>query len=235
MAAHISVRRYPRLVACLPVQCTTLNGERPARKVISGKTKSISAGGLGLLLPDTIALRTSVLVQVCQEEPQRGHVIWLDRPTPTDLGTRIPHGVAFDHPIDADLIRKWVREAKRQSHSRAPVRFDVEFTRERESRRGTCLNLSKSGMFIATTVPLPPGTEISLRFNLEDLADTVSIPAHVVWMRGGDMVGTHGEEAWPGIITGMGVEFLNPKPSQASLINSFLDRVCGEPPPSLVS
>jgi hypothetical protein len=96
VSSYTNVRGYPRLVAYLPVQCTSLCEGTSMAQVITGKTNSISPGGLGLLLPETIPLRTPVVVQVCEEEPLRGLVIWLDKPTPTPQGNSIPHGVGFD-------------------------------------------------------------------------------------------------------------------------------------------
>ncbi|MFQ5988960.1 MAG: PilZ domain-containing protein [Candidatus Methylomirabilales bacterium] len=224
MSSYTHVRRYPRFLAYLPVQCTTLNHGRLEAKVITGKTKSISPGGLGLLLPDTIPLKTSISVQVCQEEPLHGRVIWLDRPTSTDLGTSIPHGVAFDHPVDVDRIRRWVLNAKHQAHPRVPVQFDVEFTEAGKARHGTCLNLSRGGMFIGTKDPPRPESEILLRFKLLDSPHTLSIPAQVVWV-----------EIWPGVITGMGVKFLALNPSEAALIDTVVDRPRAEASPSLDS
>ncbi len=224
MSSHTHVRRYPRFLAYLPVQCTPLNRGRSTSRTITGKTKSISPGGMGLLLPDTIPLKTSVLVQVCQEESLRGLVIWLDRPTPTDLGTSIPHGVAFDHPVDVDRIRGWVLNARHQAHPRVPVQFDVEFTEAGKTRHATCRNLSRGGMFIETKDPPRPESEILLRFELLDSPDTLSIPAQVVWV-----------EIWPGVITGMGVKFLALNPSEAALIDTVVDRLRGEASVSLHS
>ena len=224
MSSHTHVRRYPRFLAYLPVQCTTLNHGRSKARMITGKTKSISPGGLGLLLPDTIPLRTSVSIQVCQDEPLTGLVIWLDRPTPTDLRTSIPHGVAFDHPVDVDQIRRWVLHAKHQAHPRVPVQFDVEFTEAGKTRHGTCRNLSRGGMFIETKDPPRPESELLLRFTLLDPPHTLSIPAQVVWV-----------EIWPGVMTGMGVKFLTLNPSEATLIDTVVDRPRQEAPASLDS
>ncbi len=222
MSSYTYVRGYPRLMVWLPVQCTLLS---QGRKVITGKTNSISPGGLGLLLPESIPLRTSVVVQVCLEEPLPGLVIWRDRPRPTGLGTSIPHGVAFDFLVDPDLIRQWVRHATPQSHSRVPVQFDVEFTQAGKAEHGTCLNLSKDGMFIALKDPPRPGTEILLRFKLQDHpSHTLSIPVQVAW------VGE--EDIGPSAITGMGVEFLAVDPSKAALIGSVVDRLLAEASPS---
>ncbi len=222
MSSYTNVRGYPRLVVWLPVQCTLPS--QGARKVITGRANSISPGGLGLLLPETIPLRTPVVVQVCLEEPLPGLVIWRDRPRLTGLGTSIPHGVAFDFLVDPDLIRQWVHHATPQSRSRAPVQFDVEFTQAGKAGHGTCLNLSKGGMFIAINHPPRPGTEILLRFKLQESSPTLSIPAQVVLIRG--------EASGPSAVTGMGVKFLAVNPSKAALIGSVVDRLLGEASPS---
>ncbi len=225
MSSYTHVRRYPRFLAYLPVQCTTLNHGRLEAKVITGKTKSITPGGLGLLLPDTIPLRTSVSVQVCQEEPLRGHVIWLNKPMSTDLVTRIPHGVAFDQLVDEDRIRQWVLNANHQAHPRVPVHFDVEFTEAGKARHGTCLNLSRGGMFITTMDdPPPPGVVTLLSFELHETSHMLLIPAQVVWV-----------EIWSGGITGMGVKFLVLNPPEDALIGAAIDRLRGEASPSLDS
>ena len=233
MSSQITIRRYLRLVAYLPVRCTTLSRGHLLGKVIAGKTKFISPGGLGLLPADIIPLRTDVLVQVSQGEPLRARIIWHDRPRSTDLQTSILHGVAFDHPVNPDQMRQWVISAQRQSHPRVPVRFDVEFTHAGQADHGTCVNLSRGGMFIATNRPPHPGTELLLRFKLQDPSETLSIPAGVAWTRGEEMASTNeekliwlrGEETWPGTLTGMGVMFLEVKPFEASLIGTVLDRL----------
>ncbi len=193
--------------------------------MITGRANSISPGGLGLLLPETVPLRTSVVVQVCLEEPLPGLVIWCDRPRPTGLGISIPHGVGFDFLVDPDLIRQWVRHATPLSHSRVPVQFDVEFTQAGKAGHGTCLNLSRDGMFIAIKDPPQPGTEILLCFKLQDHpSHTLSIPAQIAWL--GE------EDIGPSAITGMGVKVLAVDPSKAALIGSVVDRLLGEASPS---
>ena len=225
MSSDTNIRRYPRLVAYLPIQCSPVSHGQPGTTAITGKTNSISSGGLGLLLPESIPLRTSVMVQVCLEEPLSGFVIWHDRPTLTDLGTRVPHGVAFDHLIDSDLILQWLRNAKRQAYRRVPVQFDVKFIQAGKAGHGTCLNLSRDGMFIGINHPPLPGTEILLRFNLHGPSHTFSIPAQVVWMRG--------EELSPSATTGMGVKFLEVNSSlESALIDAVIDRLRAEASPS---
>lgn len=220
----MNTRRYIRLLAYLPVQCIPLSGERPKATVV-GKTKSISPEGLGLLLPEPISLKTKVLVQVLEEEPLPGRVIWRDRPLSTDLATSVPHGVAFDKRVDPDRIRRWVRHARKRAHPRVRVQFDVEFTGGGKVRHGTCLNLGGGGMFIATLDdPCPPGAVTLLRFTPHDTSHMLLIPAEVVWIRG--------EESAPSALTGMGVKFLEVTPEEAAVIDSVVDRLIGETSPS---
>jgi len=155
MFVHMHTRRYLRLEAFLPVQCTPLSGERHMAKVM-GKTKSLSPGGLGLLLSEPIPLRTAVMVQVMEEKPLSGLVVWRDRPMSTDLVTSVPHGFAFDEPVDADRILQWGVIARKRAHPRVRVQIDVEFTGAGKVRHSTCLNLSRNGMFITTLDDPPP-------------------------------------------------------------------------------
>jgi len=220
VSSYTHVRGYPRLMVWLPVECTLLSQE--ARKVITGKTNSISPGGLGLLLPETVPLRTSVVVQVMEEKPLPGLVVWRDRPMSTDLITSVPHGFAFDEPVDADRILQWGFIARKRAHPRVRVQFDVEFTGAGKERHGTCLSQSRDGMFI-TTMDVPPtlGTVTLLSFELHETSHMLLIPAQVVWV-----------EIGPGVITGIGVKFLALNPSEDALIGAVVDRLLGEPSPS---
>ncbi|MFQ5858295.1 MAG: PilZ domain-containing protein [Anaerolineae bacterium] len=227
MFVHMHTRRYLRLAAYLPVQCIPLSGNRPVAKIM-GKTRSLSPGGVGLLLPEPLSLRTAVMVQVLDEEPLPGCVIWRDRPTTTDLATSVPHGVGFTEPVDPDRIRRWVRSAISRAHPRVRVQFDVDFTGAGRVRHGTCLNLTRGGMFITTMDdPPPPGAVTLLRFELHDTSHMLLIPAEVAW--------TRGEGRGPSAITGMGVKFLEINPEEAALVGSVVDRLLVEPSPSPAS
>lgn len=225
MSPDMKARRHPRFEAFLPVQCTALGGGRSRRRPLAGKTQWVSAGGLGLLLPKALPVRIPVLVQVCQEKPRRGHVVWVDRRTDR-LWTTIPHGVFFEEPVDPALISQWVSQAEQQFQPRVPVQFGVKFqyTQRGTTGHGTCLNLSRGGMFIAAPRPPRPGTEVMLHFPLPGLSHTVSVLARVVWKRG--------EKTGPPGIPGMGVQFLGVDPLEAGLIGTVVDRLREESSPS---
>lgn len=211
---------YPCFEAYLPVRCSapTPGGSHPRELV--GKTRSVSAGGLEILLPEALPIRTPMLIRIGQGDPLRAYVVSVQPGTTTPVGTRVPHTVTFERPIDPALVSQWVFRGERQSHARAPVRFAVEYTLAGTGGRGTCLNLSRGGMFIATTDPVSPGAVLSLTFTLPNLSHTFSVLARVTWM--------HEVEVASDATNGMGVQFLDPKPSEAALIGAVVDRLCGK-------
>ena len=217
------MRDYARFEVYMPAVCTA-GGRGLARTSLAGSTRSVSVGGIELLLPETLPVRTPVVIQIHEESTVRGHVVWVGKDTSTMVGSRFPHGVAFERPVDPTLVRQWVYQAKRQSHARVPVRFDVEWRREGSADRGTCLNLGRGGMFIATDHPAEPGTEVMVHFTPPGLSKPLSLFARVEWM--------YGERRGPEAVTGMGVQFLDPKPSEAALIGAVVDRLRGDGPPS---
>ncbi len=221
MAYETPIGGYPRHDAYLPVECT-IPCPGGARRVLVGKTRSVGAGGLEILLPESLPHGTHLIVRVREGEPVHGYVVWTNRGRPSQPENQVSHGVTFDRPVDPDLVLQWVYRANRQSHARALVQFGVEYHQEGERSQGTCLNLSRGGMFITTDRPTPTGSEVSLFFTLPGVSHPFSVLARVVWARG--------QETGPGSTTGMGVQFLDPKPSEAALIGAVVDRTCGDRP-----
>ena len=207
----------PRFEASMPVLCTAPTRGRPVAKRLAGKTRSVSIGGLALMLPEALSTGTPILVRVWQGDPLRGLIVWVGPGIQKDLRTTFPHGVSFEQPVDSILLDQWLSQVKKHRQARVPVRFGVEYTHAGVFGGGTCLNLSLGGMFIATSNPVPPGTEVMLRFMLPGLSDPLSFRVRVVW--------TQGQEAGSGVISGMGVCFLDPKPSEAALIEVVVDHL----------
>jgi len=220
MTPDITHADYPRFEAYLPVECAAPIPGRPSARLIAGKTRFVSAAGLEILMPETLPLRTPMMVRVAQGDPLRAHVVWADQGTPTPAGTRVAHGVLFEQPVDPALVNQWVYRGERQAYTRAPVRFPVEYGQAGTAGHGTCVNLSRGGMFVATPQPAPPGSQVALTFNLPNLSHTFSMLARVVW--------NHTDEAKPDAPSGMGVQFLDPKPAEGALINALVDRLCSE-------
>jgi len=220
MTPDITHADYPRFEAYLPVECAAPIPGRPSARLIAGRTRFVSAAGLEILMPETLPLRTPMMVRVAQGDPLRAHVVWADEGTATPAGTRVAHGVLFEQPVDPALVNKWVYRGDRQAYARVPVRFPVEYGQAGMAGHGTCTNLSRGGMFIATPQPTPPGSQVALTFNLPNLSHTFSMLARVVW--------NHRDETKPDAPSGMGVQFLDPKPAEGALIDALVDRLCSE-------
>ena len=218
------MRRHLRFVRYLPVQCAALSAKPPYLRPLIGKTRSIGTGGLAILLPESLPVSSALLLQISENNPVRGNVVWVGDGTPSLMGIRFPHGVAFEQPVDAALVRQWVSQSNNRLHPRAPVRFDVEYTQAQAIVRGTCLTLSRGGMFITTRRPAVPGPEVMLHFTLPGLPDRLSALARVVWVCR--------EGTAPIAITGMGVQFLDLETRAAATIGTAVDQLCREASPS---
>lgn len=220
MAGDTKIRRWPRFIAYLPVWCSVLEGGESSQRQYAGETLNVGAGGLAVLLDEALPLGVSVAVAVCDEEPLLGHIVWTDQRVRRLLGTKVAHGVAFEQPVETARVSQWVHSAERRSDVRIPVQLDVKCTQRKTTTRGTCLNLSQGGMFIATDHPLPPGTDITLHFKLPGPTDPLSVPGRVAWITV--------TEIEPGAVAGMGVQFVDLKPLDAAAIGALVDRLCTE-------
>jgi len=218
------MRRHLRFDRYLPVQCAALCPEAPYRRPLAGKTCSIGAGGLAVFLPESLPVSSEILLQVSGGDPVRATVVWVGKGTPTILGIRFPHGVAFEQPVDAAVVRQWLSQGNKRLHARAPVRFNVEYAQAQSMVRGTCLTLSRGGMFIMTRRPAVPGPQVMLHFTLPALSDRLSVLAQVVWVyrEGADLIA----------IDGMGVQFLELEAPAAVHIETIVHRLCREAEPS---
>lgn len=58
--------------------------------------------------------------------------------------------------------------AGKRRHKRIIKRLDTEFSSEGSSFRGTSSNLSEGGLFLRTTKPLPPNTQVDVAIQLPD-------------------------------------------------------------------
>ena len=76
MTGDTKVRRWSRFMASLPVRCTVLMPGDGHQTQLDGETLNVAAGGLALLLDEALPLGIPVYVEVCDEEPVRGHVVW---------------------------------------------------------------------------------------------------------------------------------------------------------------
>jgi uncharacterized protein (TIGR02266 family) len=221
---NVTVRHYRqhlRFARYLTIRCTVLESEDAhQQRPIAGITRCVNAGGLEVLLPEPLSVKTQILVQIFDGDSLRGQIVSVGKAIATVLGPRFPHGVAFEETVEPSLVRQWVAQPKRRAHRRAEIQFSVEYTHAGTTVRGTCLNLCQGGMFIATKRALPPDSQLFLRFTLPNPLHPVAVQGRVAWVSG--------DVKDPGVIVGIGVQFLNLDPSAAAAISTLVDRLSAE-------
>ncbi len=229
---EVKLRDWPRFKAEIPVRCTTLGDGPSDQKLVGGKTTWVSGAGIALLLYESLRIGAPVSIQFDEGEPRRGRVVWFDKRGQSSPTTTLTHIIAFDQPVDPSLVRQWMSRAESRSEARVPVQLVVNFQATHTGRagQGTCMDLSRGGMFIATDNPAPRETEILLQFKLPNLNHSISALAQVMWVRTAQAMSVDEDGIWTGPTPGMGVRFLTVNPVEDALIDTVVNRLCGEAP-----
>lgn len=107
-------------------------------------------------------------------------------------------------------------EDKRKA-ARVPVDFQVRFIFENSEHEAAALNLSKDGMFVKTDYMLLQNDMIEIYFHLPEVHEPFWMKARVAW---GTWV-----EAQKSSISGMGVQFVDPLPSQKEALDAYLQHL----------
>lgn len=95
---------------------------------------------------------------------------------------------------------------------------EVDIASENNFFTGFIRNISTGGLFIHTHDPLPIGRELNVRFTVPTLRDPITARAVVRWVRA---YGAHAPDSVPG----MGVQFLDVLPNEATrAINEFIQK-----------
>lgn len=97
--------------------------------------------------------------------------------------------------------------ARDERHLRA---YDVHFGSERPTESATTADLARGGLFVVTDRPLPTGSSIRLRLELDRY--TIPLSGEVAWTR------TKGQPDRP---AGMGVRLINPSVIYVDLLRSI--------------
>jgi len=114
----------------------------------------------------------------------------------------------------AELLASPQRDpTERRIHARIRVETDVTLGGDGRVLAGVSSDVSVGGIFVAAYRSLPRGTRASLRFRLP--TGQVMATGVVRWTR----------DARPGIIAGMGIEFVE----MGELDLAALERFCSEP------
>lgn len=99
--------------------------------------------------------------------------------------------------------------AERRASKRVPLVAEVQYSSDSPSVTSRLTDLSVDGLFIDTVTPLPPGTLISIRFDLPGDPLPIVVLGEVVW----------GQEH-----LGMGVRFMNLRQKDRERIAAFIAR-----------
>jgi uncharacterized protein (TIGR02266 family) len=103
---------------------------------------------------------------------------------------------------------------ERRADHRVPVETDVTIGGDARVLSGVSSDVSVHGIFVATSRPMPEGTRVSLRFRLP--TGQVVATGIVRWTR----------DARPGVIAGMGIEFVD----LCALDEAAITRFCNDRP-----
>jgi len=193
-------RRFPRVPTRFRVEYTV--GDKTAR----GRASTLGGGGLFLLSPAVLSPDTEVVLRF---RPAK-HLPLIE--AKGKVRYALPgkgSGVEFTQLSEENfhLILRLIHHkvANRRKHSRAPLATQV-YCRE-------CMSLAFSrdvslgGMFIETHNPLPVGSQVSLRFHLND---------------GGPIVVTAAEVKYSVQKLGMGVELVELSPTDRKRIADYV-------------
>jgi uncharacterized protein (TIGR02266 family) len=102
----------------------------------------------------------------------------------------------------------------RRAHVRHDVELDVSLESESNFYMGLTENLSEGGLFIATHLVKPLGTQIDVSFKLPQMAEPIKAMGVVRWVR----EYSETSDSMPG----MGVRFERIGPEQVEQIRQFL-------------
>jgi uncharacterized protein (TIGR02266 family) len=94
------------------------------------------------------------------------------------------------------------RAAERRVAPRVLVDLDVDYRSEDTYLFASSRDISETGIFVRTIEPLPPGTQLNLRFRPDDDHDVLELEGEVIW------VNPYRPDALANLDPGMGVRFV---------------------------
>lgn len=194
-------RRYPRVPVRFPVECRVGDKNFRARAAILG------GGGIFVELKDAPDPGAEASLRF---RPAR-HLPFIK--AKAKVCCHLPgQGVAFEFseiaPEDRQLILRLVEHKKGDRRQFPRVRLATQVECEAATILTFSRDVSAGGMFVETNTPLPTGSILTLRFNLDNQASVVS----------------------KGVVTyqvrkfGMGVHFLDLTPEDRKSIEEYASR-----------
>ncbi len=108
------------------------------------------------------------------------------------------------------------RAAERRTSPRVLVDLDVDYRSENTYLFASSRDISETGIFVRTLEPLPPGTQLNLRFRPDDDNDVLELEGEVMW------VNPYRPDALANLDPGMGVRFV---PLRTAMRNRLLELI----------
>jgi type IV pilus assembly protein PilZ len=75
-----------------------------------------------------------------------------------------------------------VVDSDRRAAPRVLVDFEVDYASEDNYLFAYITDISETGIFVRTTTPEPPGTNLNLRFRLDDKSPQIEVEGKVIWV-----------------------------------------------------
>lgn len=102
-----------------------------------------------------------------------------------------------------------------REHERLPITLTVNCQTDMDFLSADAKDISQGGMFLRTAAPLPEGTELSLCFNIPEIAIEFCVTAEIIWaVSSGD---TKDEKA-----CGMGLRFINLSKDRSKQLGEYI-------------
>ena len=92
--------------------------------------------------------------------------------------------------------------AERRAEPRVLVDLEVDYRLEENYLFAYITDISATGIFVHTTTPEPPGTQLNLRFDDADAGDRFELEGEVIW------VNAYRPGAADNLHPGMGIRFI---------------------------
>ena len=179
-------RKLLRQAAQLPLVYRVPGGR--GRHSEAGWTRDLSAGGIGLELPERLrkntrlALRLGTALGTVQAE---GQVVWVGLPTAPTGGT--PHGVllAEIHPTHKDLLQELLGALALAPHAASRLPLDIAVTCQQPrpdgpSLTGRTINVGRGGLALQLPDVVAPGTAV--RLTLRTARHPLTVEGVIAWV-----------------------------------------------------
>jgi type IV pilus assembly protein PilZ len=108
--------------------------------------------------------------------------------------------------------------AERRYHPRVPIELKVEYKRLNSFFADYTRNISKGGTFIATSKPLPMGTDFVFKLSIPTLPEPLELHGKVAWI-------VTAEGATPEQPAGMGIRFEYQSEAEQGHVHHTVERL----------